>query len=52
MIPDVEKEAYVWIWLPDETRPVVAGRLEVELSDVDQSLLWGRQFLNPCSIVQ
>lgn len=23
-----EKEAYVWIWLPDETEPVVAGRLE------------------------
>ncbi len=23
-----EKEAFVWIWLPDETEPVVAGRLE------------------------
>ena len=23
-------EAYVWIWLPGETRPVVAGRLEAE----------------------
>lgn len=23
------KEAFVWIWLPDETEPVVAGKLEV-----------------------
>lgn len=22
------QEAYVWIWLPDETKPTVAGRLE------------------------
>ncbi|MCC8373928.1 MULTISPECIES: hypothetical protein [Photorhabdus] len=22
------KEAYVWIWLPEQTEPVVAGRLE------------------------
>ncbi len=24
------KEAFVWIWLPDETEPVVAGRLEAD----------------------
>jgi serine/threonine-protein kinase HipA len=24
------KEAYVWIWLPEETEPVVAGRLEAD----------------------
>ena len=24
------KEAYVWIWLPGETDPVVAGRIEAE----------------------
>ena len=24
------KEAYVWIWLPDETEPVVAGKLNVD----------------------
>ncbi len=24
------KEAYVWIWLPDETVPVVAGKMEVD----------------------
>jgi serine/threonine-protein kinase HipA len=23
-----EREAYVWIWLPGTTEPVVAGRLE------------------------
>ncbi|WP_428101393.1 type II toxin-antitoxin system HipA family toxin [Candidatus Rariloculus sp.] len=30
MTSDVEREAYVWIWLPDETRPIVAGRLEAD----------------------
>ena len=25
-----EKEAFVWIWLPNETEPVVAGRLEAD----------------------
>lgn len=25
-----DKEAYVWIWLPDETMPVVAGKLEAD----------------------
>ena len=24
------KEAFVWIWLPNETEPVVAGRLEAD----------------------
>lgn len=28
MISSHDKEAYVWIWLPEETEPVVAGRLE------------------------
>ena len=28
------KEAYVWIWLPDETEPVVAGRLEADNGNV------------------
>jgi serine/threonine-protein kinase HipA len=26
----LEKEAFVWIWLPGETEPVVAGKLEAE----------------------
>jgi serine/threonine-protein kinase HipA len=25
--PDAPTEAYVWIWLPGATRPVVAGRI-------------------------
>lgn len=29
-----EKEAFVWIWLPDETNPIVAGRLEADNSNV------------------
>lgn len=28
------KEAYVWIWLPDKTEPVVAGRLEADNGNV------------------
>jgi len=30
MISDTEKQAFVWIWLPGETEPVVAGRLEAD----------------------
>jgi serine/threonine-protein kinase HipA len=30
MTSRTEKEAYVWIWLPGETAPVVAGRLETD----------------------
>lgn len=26
----MEKEAFVWIWLPGETEPVIAGKLEAE----------------------
>lgn len=28
------KEAYVWIWLPDETEPVVAGKLETDNGNI------------------
>ena len=28
--PEPAKEAYVWIWLPAETDPVVAGRIEAD----------------------
>jgi serine/threonine-protein kinase HipA len=30
MTSESRKEAYVWIWLPGETAPVVAGRLEAD----------------------
>lgn len=34
MISSHDKEAYVWIWLPDETEPVVAGRLEADNGNI------------------
>jgi serine/threonine-protein kinase HipA len=30
MTSRMEKEAYVWVWLPGETAPIVAGRLEAD----------------------
>ena len=30
MTSNAEREAFVWIWLPGETKPVVAGRLEAD----------------------
>ncbi|MEE8056844.1 MAG: HipA domain-containing protein [Pseudomonadales bacterium] len=39
----VYKEAYVWIWLPNETDPVVAGKLE---TDGDKLLFnYGKSYL-------
>ncbi|MCK5679433.1 type II toxin-antitoxin system HipA family toxin [bacterium] len=37
------KEAFVWIWLPDETVPVVAGKLEID----NRSILfnYGKSYL-------
>lgn len=37
------KEAYVWIWLPGETTPVVAGRLEFDRGNV--LFNYGRSYL-------
>lgn len=34
MISDKEREAFVWIWLSDETEPVVAGRLEADNGNI------------------
>ncbi|MBK7352711.1 MAG: hypothetical protein IPJ05_02985 [Nitrosomonas sp.] len=34
MISSHDKEAYVWIWLPEETEPVVAGRLEADNGNI------------------
>ena len=34
MTSKTEKEAFVWIWLPDETEPVVAGRLEADAGNI------------------
>lgn len=38
-----EKEAFVWIWLPDETVPVVAGRLEADNGNV--AFNYGKSYL-------
>lgn len=44
MISNTEyKEAYIWIWLPNETEPVVAGKLE---ADGDKLLFnYGKSYL-------
>ena len=34
MTSDRDKQAFVWIWLPNETQPVVAGRLEVDNGNI------------------
>ena len=34
MTSSTETEGFVWIWLPDETEPVVAGRLEAENGNI------------------
>ncbi|MFA5903861.1 MAG: HipA N-terminal domain-containing protein [Desulfobacula sp.] len=44
MISRTEKEAFVWIWLPDETEPVVAGRLEADNGNI--LFNYGKSYLN------
>lgn len=39
-----EKEAFVWIWLPGETEPVVAGRLEADGERIRFN--YGRSYLD------
>ncbi|MAY36692.1 MAG: phosphatidylinositol kinase [Spongiibacteraceae bacterium] len=34
MTSSADNEAFVWIWLPEETEPVVAGRLEADNGNV------------------
>lgn len=34
MTSNREKEAFVWIWLPEETKPVVAGRLATDNGNI------------------
>ena len=44
---DQEKEAFVWIWLPEETKPIVAGRLEADTSNGSGNILfnYGKSYL-------
>ena len=39
-----DKEAFVWIWLPGETRPVVAGRLEADSGIIQFN--YGKRYLD------
>ena len=53
MTSNSDKEAFVWIWLPDETTPVVAGRLEADNGNV--LFNYGQSYLErigdrPCAI--
>ncbi len=41
--PDAPKTAFVWIWLPDATKPVVAGR--IDLDNGIHSFTYGRSYL-------
>lgn len=44
MTSRTEKEAYVWIWLPGETTPVVAGRLETDNGNIRFN--YGKSYLD------
>jgi serine/threonine-protein kinase HipA len=44
MTSNPEKEAFVWIWLPGETEPVVAGRLEADNGII--LFNYGKSYLN------
>lgn len=42
-LKDKYKEAYVWIWLPEQTKPIVAGKLEAEGDTL--SFNYGKSYL-------
>ena len=44
MTSNTEGEAFVWIWLPGETEPVVAGRLEADNGNI--LFNYGKSYLN------
>ncbi|MGM0417840.1 MAG: type II toxin-antitoxin system HipA family toxin [Thermodesulfobacteriota bacterium] len=44
MTSKTEKEAFVWIWLPGETEPVVAGRLEADNNNI--MFNYGKSYLD------
>jgi serine/threonine-protein kinase HipA len=43
MTSNGDKEAFVWIWLPGETVPIVAGRLEMDNSNIHFN--YGKSYL-------
>jgi serine/threonine-protein kinase HipA len=42
-----EREAFVWIWLPGKTKPIVAGRLEADASHGQSRIMfnYGKSYL-------
>jgi len=44
MISETEKQAFVWIWLPGQTEPVVAGRLEADNGTIQFN--YGKSYLD------
>lgn len=38
-----DTEAFVWIWLPDETRPIVAGKMVSDGKDIEFN--YGKSYL-------
>ena len=47
MTSDSDKEAFVWIWLPEETKPIVAGRLEADNGNIQFN--YGKSYLERVS---
>lgn len=47
MTSKTRREAFVWVWLHDETSPVVAGRLEADISSGRRSIFfnYGKSYL-------
>ena len=47
MTSKAEREAFVWIWLPGETKPIVAGRLEADVSRSQGNVVfnYGKSYL-------
>lgn len=39
-----DKEAFVWIWLPDATEPIVAGKLEAD-DQANVQFNYGKSYL-------
>ncbi len=44
--PTPQREAYVWIWLPGETEPVVAGRVSQDDGEGPVPFNYGTSYLN------
>ncbi|MEE9356550.1 MAG: hypothetical protein V3U75_13250 [Methylococcaceae bacterium] len=45
-----DQEAFVWIWLPNETRPVIAGKLEVDNGNI--LFNYGKSYLGGCPRIE